>query len=376
MQLLTIIIFLFLGIYSGLVIWLCFGWLSIPISNQFLNKKNTIATIIVVARNEAENITKLLQSIEKQTYTNELYEVILVDDNSSDNTLELANQFKNKSLLQLNILRLPEIENQLSRKKAAITWAISQAKGSLILCTDGDCVVPSQWIENFVKTYESTGCKFISGPVTFFETSFFSKLQIVEFASLIGTGGASIQLNRPNMCNGANLAYDKASFWEVNGFKGYENMASGDDEFLMHKMAEKYPGKVVFLKDSQVIVKTNAQASLTDFVNQRKRWASKWNKYSNIKTTVLAVFIFLTNFLFIISFLLATVSTLSKLILAVLFLKIFTEILFIGLILRFLNYKKLIFLIPIVQLFYPFYVVFIALISYQNTFVWKGRIYN
>src|SRR5213075_2078285 len=126
------------------------------------------------------------------------------------------------------------------------------------------------------------GARFISGPVKLEEgNSLFGKMQVTEFASLIGTGAASIGFGMPNMCNGANLAFEKAAFVAVNGYAGNDKIASGDDEFLMHKIHSQFPGSVCFLKNPKAIVRTNVQQSLSGFLSQRIRWASKWKFYDN-----------------------------------------------------------------------------------------------
>ncbi len=177
------------------------------------------------------------------------------------------------------------------------------------------------------------------------------------------------------MCNGANLTYLKSVFYEVSGFTGNENLASGDDEFLMHKIAAKYPKKVRFLKNQDTIVETNAHTNWRSFYNQRKRWASKWQHYNNWQTTALAAFVFLANLVVPLSFgfwFFDFIST--KILLLILLLKYSAEFIFLSLIINFLRKKSLIWLIPFVQIIYPLYVVFFGLVAQkQGEYVWKGR---
>ena len=268
------------------------------------------------------------------------------------------------------------MKGKIHQKKTAINLAIKNAVGTLILTTDGDCRVGVNWLKSFADDYESTKFKLISGPVTFHDSnSIFTKLQIVEFASLIGTGASSIFLKRPNMCNGANLCYEKEAFLAVNGFEGYENQPSGDDEFLMHKIAEKYPNQIGFLKNVQSVVVTHAQANLPAFINQRRRWASKWSAYKNISTSILAVYILLINLFFVISVSILIFVQFYALLFLLISFRIIIEFLFIGSVLSFLNRKKNILFIPLVHIIYPFYVVYIGVASLQKGYKWKGRIY-
>ena len=177
------------------------------------------------------------------------------------------------------------------------------------------------------------------------------------------------------MCNGANLTYLKSVFYEVNGFSGNEGLASGDDEFLMHKIAAKYPDKVRFLKSQDTIVETKAHTSCRSFYNQRKRWASKWKHYSNWQTTALAVFVFFANVVVPLSFCFWIFDFISvKSLVLVLSLKFLAEFIFLSLVISFLRKKSLIWMIPFVQIVYPLYVVFFGLVAQkQGEYVWKGR---
>jgi cellulose synthase/poly-beta-1,6-N-acetylglucosamine synthase-like glycosyltransferase len=201
------------------------------------------------------------------------------------------------------------------------------------------------------------------------------KVQAVEFSSLIGSGACAMIIRKPNMCNGANLAYLKSVFHEVRGFAGNENLASGDDEFLMHKIAARYPDNVCFLKSQDAIVETQAHDSMKSFYYQRKRWASKWKHYNSGLTTALAVFIFLANFSLLVAagLYLADKLTLQNL-LIIFSIKFSAEFVFLMLVLSFLRKKKLIWLIPFIQFIYPVYVSFFGLIAQgKNEYIWKGR---
>jgi poly-beta-1,6-N-acetyl-D-glucosamine synthase len=360
--------------YNIGLLFLLKGWLKIPVFKSNFKNPSVKVSVVIVVRNEEKNISKLLQSIDSQTYKKNIFEVIIVDDNSNDQTIEIINKYLEQSRLPCKIILLGEV-NQLGRKKIAITKAVKEAMGTLILLTDGDCFMGPNWIENYVNYYQSTNCKFISGPVTFLTSTFFERLQIVEFASLIGTGAASIQLGQPNMCNGANLAFEKEAFEAVNGYQGFENQPSGDDEFLMYKINEKFKGKIGFLKSVEAITITNAQQSLNAFYNQRKRWASKWDQHKNFKTTLLAIFIFLVNFASILIPIFFILGLPINILLILLGLRLAIEWVLMGDILSFLGHSKLRILIPLVQLIYPIYIFTVAIGTLSKSYTWKGRKY-
>lgn len=215
----------------------------------------------------------------------------------------------------------------------------------------------------------------MSGPVTFTsEKNLFDTLQTVEFSSLIGSGACTMALGFPTMCNGANLCYVKEVFTEVGGFTGVDHLASGDDEFLMHKIADRYPDGVRFLKSPVAIVRTQAHQSWSAFYNQRKRWASKWRAYTSYWPSLLAVFVFLSNaapVLAVLGWLTGFLNGNTALV--VISLKVVPEFLFLRQILVFLQKKSSVGAIPLTQLLYPLYVLFFGLAAQRKGYVWKGR---
>ena len=180
-----------------------------------------------------------------------------------------------------------KIENPNSYKKKAIETAIGLAKGSLIVTTDADCIVQPEWLKTIASYYENSGAVFIAAPVVYNDPSpgdsffkkFFKIFQSLDFMTLQGITGASVYKKFHNMCNGANLAYEKKVFHEVGGFEGIDNIASGDDMLLMHKIQKLYPDKIKYLKSTNVIVQTQPAETVKEFINQRIRWASKADKY-------------------------------------------------------------------------------------------------
>lgn len=362
----------------GYTVFIClswWGWFRLPSAKLPPSyEASTRITLIIAIRNEAENILNLLRDLERQTYPISLLEVMVVDDFSEDNSVELVKQFAFNAALNI---RVCELKNGTgSGKKSAVNFGVQQATGQLVVQTDGDCRVQPDWLKLLVYTYVAEGAKFISGPVCLEAgDSVFEKMQVVEFASLIGSGAAAIGLGKPNMCNGANLAFEKAAFEKVSGYAGNEQVASGDDEFLMHKIHARFPGKVSFLKASDAIVFTAAKQTVSGFISQRVRWASKWRFYQNLPAQLVAVLVFGVNLLVLV----AAAGWLSGQVSGAIFwsfylLKTGTDIVFLLHILRFLRKPNyLIFTLPL-QLVYAPYVVYCALAGLTGKYNWKGRI--
>ncbi|GAB4036458.1 glycosyltransferase [Spirosoma gilvum] len=364
------------GLYALFTLTLWVVWLRMPDRTTVDHTVDgPFISVMVPVRNEAENITQLLDDLSRQTYKQ--FEVIVADDASTDNTWAIVEAYAQRASYVLRPLCLKD-ERTASPKKRAISQSIAQAKGELIVTTDGDCRVGENWLTSIATFYRQTNARLISGPVTFTsDSSLFDALQTVEFASLIGSGACTMALHRPTMCNGANLCYRKDVFTEVGGFSGVDHLASGDDEFLMHKIASRYPDGVQFLKNAEAIVRTKPHGSIRAFYNQRKRWASKWRAYQTYWPSVLAVFIFLSNA--------APVSAVlgwlgeywaGDTALIIIGLKAIPEFLFLRQVLVFLQKRTSVSAIPLTQLVYPFYVLFFGLVAQSKGYVWKGRKLN
>lgn len=368
------LIWLLIASYALFTIVLLCLWKRIPVHAPHHKTVNTFISIVIPVRNEQENILKLLEDLEKQSFPFSQFEVLVMDDGSTDNTASLVKIFSENSSATIHLITLPDTPTT-SPKKRAIETAIAHAKGNLILTTDGDCRVQTGWLSAMANCHASTQAKLISGPVTFTrETSLTDHLQTVEFSSLIGSGASAIAAGFPSLCNGANLAYEKQAFLDVNGYDGVRHIASGDDEFLMHKISAAYPGHVTFLKSSDAVVSTQAHKEWSLFFKQRKRWASKWKHYQSKTPLILALYVFSCNLALILGLALWTSGVLSGLsFLTLLLIKCCPEWLFLGTILHFLRKNVSIFFIPVTQFFYPFYVCFFGLVAQKPEYEWKGR---
>ncbi|QJW90149.1 glycosyltransferase [Spirosoma taeanense] len=373
----TLFLLLIAGLYACFTLTLWLTWLRMPqFSQSPKSATGPTLTVIIPVRNEAGNIENLLDDLSRQTYTH--FEVIVADDSSTDDTLGIVQRYARGSSFPL--MALPLIDrNAASPKKRAISQSIAYATSDLIVTTDGDCRLGPDWLATLAAFYQQTGAKLISGPVTFTANTpaqhrLTNALQTVEFASLIGAGACTMALDRPTMCNGANLCYERLVFAEVGGFAGVDHLASGDDELLMHKIAARYPDGVRFLKSQAAIVRTEPHRSWMAFYNQRKRWASKWRAYANWWPTLLAVFIFLSNMTPVLAVMCWLLNFLNgNTALLVVGLKVVPEFLFLRQVLVFLQKKSSVAFIPLTQLIYPFYVVFFGLAAQQKGYDWKGR---
>lgn len=348
------------------------AWKKIPFYTSSGKAPATRLSVLIAVRNEERGIEKLLQDLEKQTYPKDLFEVLILDDHSEDATANLVRAFREKTTLDLKLIQLPQ---GITGKKNAIAEGIRNATGTLIVTTDGDCRVKPRWLELFEGFYREKKVKMITGGVSFFESrNIREKMLTLEFASLVGSGASTLSMGYPSMCNGANLAYEKQAFTDVNGYQDSAGLPSGDDEFLMHKLYKQYPGQVAFIKNPETVVETEAPASWKLFYNQRRRWASKWENYTYTHVKVLALLIFGSNLALVINFFLCGMSSYPLgIFLLLLTFKFMLEFLFLRSVLVYFGRKIDLLIFLITELIYPFYVVFFALAGRSGQYKWKDR---
>jgi cellulose synthase/poly-beta-1,6-N-acetylglucosamine synthase-like glycosyltransferase len=359
-------------LYLAVVLSFIIGWRRLPGFTLPIDSKQIKVSIIVAARNEEENISKTISDLLAQDYDKTLMEIIFIDDHSTDGTGSIITSF-NDPRIKLITLNEPLTIN--SYKKKAIQTAIAQAEGKLVITTDADCRMGKNWLKTIVGYYQQEGFKMISSPVVFTEEkSFFERAQSLEFLYLIGMGASTIGNKSPSTCNGANLAYEREAFYEVGGFTGIDDLASGDDELLLHKIAAKYNNKIGFLKNSDAIVYTQAKPTVKEFIQQRKRWASKSTRYKNKSIIVLGVLVWLFNLSIVLNLVVGLFARgYLQIGLAQLLIKMLIELLFLITVTRFAKRMELLFLIPALNVMHIGYIIFIGIAGNSGKYNWKGR---
>jgi glycosyltransferase involved in cell wall biosynthesis len=360
----------------------------------------TQITIIIPARNEAANIGRCLQSIVDQSYPAHLRQIIVADDFSTDNTATIVQSFAGQNV---SLLRLADhITDRLnSYKKKAIELAVAQSTGTLIITTDADCTVPPGWLATYAAFYQQYKPAFIAAPVAInCSNRPIEIFQALDFMTLQGITGASVYKKVHTMCNGANLAYERNAFYEVGGFTGIDHIASGDDMLLMHKIYQRYPDRVLFLKSKNAIVQTEPVHTVKDFFNQRIRWASKADKYDDKRIFWVLVLVYLFNVLMLVlpialfftCYQLRVASyglrvtgsqfpipnstfgiTPIQVWLLLLCFKTIIELYFLYPVAQFFNNTKLLWWFPIAQPFHILYTVVAGWLGKFGSYQWKGR---
>ena len=291
--------------YAALLLLYWYGWRALP--EWRVPEGWTPATrvsVVIPARNEAANIEACLRSILEGSYPAELLEVIVVDDFSEDGTATRVAQFSERwshseGTAPIVLLQLSECistgQSVFSHKKEAIETGVTRATGDLIVTTDADCLVPNDWLRLLVSHFDrQKNTVILTAPVAFHrEHNLIQRFQALDFLGLMGITGAGIRLGWQRMGNGANLAYSKKVLRTVDGFDGNKNHASGDDMFLIQKVAERWPVGVFFLKNPAATVLTEAKPGWRAFVQQRLRWGTKNAAYQEWRITAVLGLVFM-----------------------------------------------------------------------------------
>lgn len=362
----TIVLFSILLIYAFTIACLIYGFSKVNSFENIGSAPKTKFTIIIPFRDETENLPQLLISFSKLNYPNDLFEVILVDDCSGE-------EFKVQSLkFEVSVIKNIRVSN--SPKKDAILTAIQSVKTDWIITTDADCVVPINWLlslDNYIQHHEVS---MIAGAVTYdCSNSFLHHFQQLDLASLQGATIGSFGIRKGFMCNGANFAYTKSLFKELNGFEGNESIASGDDVFLLQKAISKFPEKVHYLKSKYNIVLTKPTDNWKSLFHQRVRWASKTSSYQSSFGKGLGLLVFIGNLGWMLSIGCWVLDWIRFQNIVFLFLlKFSVDSLLIFKANLFLTKQKMRYLI-LSSLLYPFFSTSVAFYSLFGKYEWKGR---
>lgn len=358
---LPVIISVFILIaYLSLIVVFIRGWVKTPFYDAEITPTQEESaqdkpSVVVCCRNEAHHLPALIEALKSQSCQS--FELIWVNDHSTDQTQEVLE----KSLIYFADAKI--IQSPVPGKKQAQRAGILTAKGEFIITTDADCVPASTWIETMVDFQSQQQADLIIAPVKFYRgKSLFTKLQQLEFATLVGSGMGAAGTGMPVFCNAANMAFRKQAWLDSAGDL-HEEVLSGDDVFLLHSI-KKRKGKVAVLKSMQAMVLTGYQKTLKSFCRQRLRWASKTPEYKDVDTIVIGMIVAAINLLLPVLAIIAVYNLQIWLLFGVVFLlKLLIDRLFLMTIRPFFQLKITVLHVLLLSLLYPVYVAGVGVFS-------------
>lgn len=360
--------------YLILILLLAIGVKKLKVFDGFKAHQQQHFSIVIPFRNEAQHLNSLLESLKNIHYPKEHFELILVNDASTDASVQIVERFRLQHPT-ISIKLLHNDLNAISPKKEAIEIAIKAVKFEWIITTDADCIVPHLWLQSLNEFITSSNCDMVVAPVVFTtDHTFLQDFQQLDFLSLMGATQGGFGIGFPFLCNGANLCYSKAVFNEVVGFEGNTNIASGDDIFLMEKFLKRNPSSLKYLKSVDAIVQTQPQKTIKEFINQRIRWASKTTAYENNSGKLVGIIVLSMNFLLFLSFFFLVFEWISMAnFFFIWLLKITIDFVLLWPISQFYRSKISLKKYVLFSFIYPFYTVIVGFLSLKKGYVWKGR---
>lgn len=325
-------------------------------------------SILVACRNEALNITRVLQELDRQNYPD--LEIVIIDDHSEDETLELAKKFKSVHS------RVLVLKSPFKGKKHAISHGLGQSSGDIILCTDADCIWPNDWVNRMVDNFSNPSIQLVAGPVLpHSESGVFQDFQLIEWASILSMTQFSFARENALMCSAANLAYRKSAFRDVKGFEGNFEYSSGDDEFLLKKIKNHFGfDSLCYLPFQEVLVETAPEKNLKTLLNQRVRWAGKWRVHTSVSHVFYSIGAFFVQIIWLSSFILLFQGAKGILgFVLVWTVKVVSEQYTLGQVLTSFGKKRGLNSYIMTSFFHPFFVLMTVLGVVRGKFTWKGR---
>ena len=367
-------------VYAGLILVYRRNWKVIPGFEPDPGMPRTTISVLIPARNEEKNILLCLASLAGQTYPRDRFEVIVLDDHSTDGTVQAVRSFAGGLRLRcIAMADQPAPAITTAFKKFAIDTGVRAATGELIVTTDADCLFHPDWLLTMAAFYEQKQAKLIAAPVRIAvhgqpAPGLLGIFQTLDFITLQGITGASVQARMHSMCNGANLAYTAQAFEEAGGFKGIDNIPSGDDLLLMHKIALLHPDKVFYLKNPRAIVTTAPATGWAVFLHQRVRWASKADRYEDKRIFWALLLVYIVNCMLAI---LVAAAFFDRrwawLFLLLLVLKTAVEYPFVRDVAGFFGQRRLMVYFPLLQPLHILYTIVVGWMGKFGSYDWKDR---
>ncbi len=367
------------GAYFIILSWILVGLFKVKRKTEEQGHEPPFVSVVVAARNEEANLSECLESLLNQTYPKELYEVIAVDDNSTDNTAAIAESFAKRDE-RVKLLSSTKKHTLITGKQNALDTGIRASKGEIILSTDADCQAPPTWIENVVREFDDN-IGLVAGFSVFNEEEVseqnilqrvFTRLQALLLLSFRIVSIGSAHQGMAWACTGQNMAYRRELYDEFGGYENLCLIGQAEDSLLLQWVDRhsKWESKV-----TNNLVYTKPTRTLRQFIAQSNRWAS--NSLQNRLSLILFMIVtYVLNLFVIVMIGLSLLGILSYIYLMVfLGLKIIPDFLVVLKGLPLFRRTSLIKYFPILQPLHTIYVLTCGIHGVSRKYAWRGRKY-
>ena len=361
-------VFLILGAYTCIILIANKGYKEKSIEST-LSDSNIKLSIVISFRNEEENLNALLKSLANQNFNKENFELILVNDHSEDNSMQIIELWKNKIPLSVY-----ELNNNQQGKKTALEYGLEKCRANFIVFSDADCVYNPSWLSCIASEIQNKNADFYVGKIDFnTKDSILGIFQKYELSGITFLSQGLAKTQWASLANGAFMVIRKSVLQNTANRFSSDRSISGDDVFLLHNI-KKLKAKIEIINFDTHLVTTNTPKTFKEFWHQRIRWSSKSLKYTDKHVILLGGLIFIVNSLPIGIYLSSIFSPkFVNLSLWVFVIKAMVDTFMLKPI-KNLSSKDL-FLFFVFEFILPFYTIVIAIASLLSPFRWKGRTY-
>lgn len=336
-------------------------------------------SVVIAARDEADQIADCLTGLIGQTYPADRYEVLVVDDGSTDDTPAISAEFAARHT-RIRSIEVTDAFRHMAAKKRPLSEGIRAARGSIILTTDADCDVPTTWISGMVSHFDAgadavigfSQVKNAGDPLTPAE-----RIQALDFLALMSASAGAANLGVPLAASGQNFGYRKALFERVAGFEEIAHRPSGDDVLLL-QLFRRAGAKIVFADDPHTFVSTRRAETMAGFWTQRRRWASNARCMLALNPVFFAYLanVFTLNLFFPVALISAIAGTGVGLPLACFAARTLADLAVVWKGARKFGRTDLLPVLPVWEFLQIPYTVFVGLTGSFGSFVWKGRVHK
>ncbi len=365
MQWILWVFFLFSGFYLLVLALVIFAFTRLR--SHSLSGKRPVISVVIAAKNEEKRLQPLLKSLTALNYPLDKYEIILVDDASTDATAKILNTEAAKHT-NWKVLRRKEVSDRYHAKKMALALAIESAKGELIFTTDADCQVPPNWLE-VMSRYFNENTQMVLGYSPLEVTNQYWDI-LLKFDNLFSVivSAAPTMLGFPISSVGRNMAFRRSAYEKIGGYASLTKFRSGDDIHLTERMRDNVDGTITFCAHPETFVRTKPPETRKEIYQQQIRKNSKILDKS-LKSAVFSVSLLLTYLLFF------TLPLFNwgwiTIWLTVLGTKFVLEFIALFYALRIFKLPQLLVWLPLMQVIYPFYVMYFGFLGSLHLYRWK-----
>lgn len=364
------IAFVLAAVFYGTILLLV--WLGL---NRLKSPEITVTptiSIIIAARNEARRITPCLQSLEQLDYPADRYEVILVDDQSTDETPSMIAAYCERHA-NWQAIFLSEKSTVLRGKKSALLHAVQKSRGDIIFTTDADCIVPPGWLRHMAR-YFAPDVAMVLGYSPLLEKPGFWQ-RVLQFDNLFSAivAAAPTMMGYPFTSMGRNLAYRRAAYEQVGGYEALRQFRSGDDIHLTERFRQQRVGRIVFCADARTFVQTRPPDTRREVFHQQVRKNSKVLRKSRTSVAFSLLLVVAVGLFLALPFLEQKVPEWLTVWLVVMFLVFLGEWFCLWKAARIFHQRQLLSYLPLMLVWYPVHILFFSFLGAFDVYEWKNQ---